>query len=93
VSRLDQSEPSHEARGFPRAPWRRHDVEVVVELGEDRVDHDPDAADRMISWDQIPRLQRREHRHLRIRSSTHHPSMTNPDRNREHRSGLFSAPC
>jgi putative transposase len=41
--------------------------------GQHRVDHHPDPSDRMIRRDQIARVQRREHRDLRIRHLAHQP--------------------
>ena len=65
------------------ATGRVHGVEHVVELGQHRVDHDPDPADRMIRRDQVLGAQRRQHRQLRIRCCHAYPqSFRSSDRTR-----------
>ncbi len=66
------------------APGRVHAIEHVIQLGEHRVDHPADLADRMIRRDQILRRQRRQHRQLRIRAPTHTHSLFDPSAEREH---------
>ena len=67
----------------------------IIELGEHGVDHHPDPADWMIGWDQILGTQRRQHRQLAIRASTHTPILFHPNPKREHQLNVFrfSAPC
>ena len=75
-----------------RPPAEVHRCERVIEIGEHRVDHDPDPADRMIGRDQILSTQRRQHRQLPVRGSTHPHPFPSRDRTRTPIRG-FSAPC
>ena len=80
-------------RHRPPARRRVHRVELAVEAGEHLVDHDPDPPDRMISRDQILGRQRRQHRQLTLRGSTHPPILFDPDPEREHQSGELQHPA
>ena len=70
-------------RHRPATRRRIHRVELAVHARQHLVHHHPDTPDRMIRRDQILGRQRRQHRQLTIRSSTHHPSMTKTEPDRE----------
>ena len=83
----------HLRRNRGPAPGRVHRFEGAIEIGQHRVDHDTDPTDRMISRDQILGAQRRQHRQLPLRGSTHAPILLHPLRKREHQPEVFQHPA